>query len=62
MWFVLIGAGGAIIEMILVNFNGSWSYSNQQFFGIPFWIPFYWGNLSTTLVVMYEGLINKNHD
>jgi len=59
LWFILIFIGGPMVEIILVNFSKAWSYSNPQFFGIPIWIPFYWGLMGTTLVSVYEGLINK---
>ena len=59
LWFVFICVGGAIVEVLLVNTGSAWSYSVSQFFGIPIWIPPFWGVAATTIVVMYEGLINK---
>lgn len=56
VWYVLILVGGSLIEFVLVNFGSAWSYSNSQLFGIPAWIPFYWGLMGTTLIVLYDGL------
>jgi hypothetical protein len=58
-WYVLICVGGAIVEIILVNFGHGWSYSNPDFFGIPMWIPLFWGFVGTTIIVLYDGLINS---
>lgn len=59
LWFVLISVCGAIAEIVLVNFGHGWSYSNPNFFGIPIWIPFFWGLVGTTTIVLYDGLIDK---
>ncbi len=59
LWYVLISIGGAIVEIILVNFGHGWRYSNPNFFGIPIWIPLFWGLLGTTVIVIYDGLNNK---
>lgn len=59
LWFTSIFVGGPMVEIILVNFSKAWSYSDPQLFGIPIWIPFYWGLMGTTLIVSYEGLTNK---
>jgi len=57
--FILISVGGAVVEILLVNSGSAWNYSSSQLFGIPFWIPFFWGVMSTTIVVLYDGLINR---
>lgn len=59
LWYVFICNGGAIVEIILVNSGHGWSYSNTNMFGIPIWIPFFWGLIGTTTIVLYDGLINK---
>jgi hypothetical protein len=58
LWYILICVGGAIVEIILVNFGNGWRYSHPDIFGIPFWIPIFWGTLGTTIVVLYDGLVN----
>jgi len=55
LWYVSIGVIGAIIEIILVNFGHGWTYTNPNIFGIPIWIPFFWGLIGTTIVVIYDG-------
>jgi hypothetical protein len=59
LWYVLICVGGAIVEFILVNFGHGWSYTSPDFFGIPIWIPIFWGLVGTTVIVIYDGLINR---
>ena len=59
LWFVLICTGGAIVEIILVNFGHGWTYSNPNIFGIPIWIPLFWGLIGTTIIVGYDGLLEK---
>jgi hypothetical protein len=56
IWFVLMGLGGGVTEIIIVNSSHSWSYSNTQLFGIPIWIPLFWGVISTAVIVAYDGL------
>ena len=58
LWFVLISVGGAVVEVMLVNFGQAWSYTTSQFFGIPIWMPLFWGVVGTTIIVMYDGLTN----
>jgi glucan phosphoethanolaminetransferase (alkaline phosphatase superfamily) len=57
--FFLIVISSAVVEIILVNMTHSWSYTNSQLFGIPFWPPIFWGLLGTSLITFYEG-ISKN--
>jgi hypothetical protein len=59
LWYVLICVGGAIGEILLVNVGHGWSYSHPDFFGIPMWIPLFWGVVGTTIIVTYDGLIHK---
>jgi hypothetical protein len=56
LWFSLICIGGTIVEILLVNMGGAWSYSSSQLFNIPIWMPLFWGVVGTTIVVMYDGL------
>ena len=57
--FTLIVFSSAIVEIILVNMTHAWSYTNAQFFGIPYWPPIFWGLLGNSLITFYEG-ISKN--
>lgn len=59
LWFVLVGFSGAVVEILLVNFGASWTYSNTYLFGIPLWLPLFWGVISTTIIVLYDSLILK---
>lgn len=58
LWYLLICVGGAVVEIILVNFGHGWSYSNPQLFGIPVWIPLFWGVVGTSIIVLYDGMVN----
>jgi len=55
-WYLGIAIGGALVEIVLVNFGQGWSYAHPDFFGIPLWIPLFWGLIGTTTIVLYEGL------
>ena len=55
VWYLLICFGGVLIEIILVNFGHGWTYVSPNIFGIPIWIPLFWGLVGTTIVVIYEG-------
>src|SRR5437016_5345326 len=33
---------GSVVEIISIKF-GAWQYGNPTFFGIPSWLPFFWG-------------------
>ena len=59
LWFVFICVSGVIVEIILVNFGRAWNYSTPQFFGIPVYMPIFWGLLGTTIIVIYDGLIDR---
>ena len=59
LWYLLICVGGALVEIVLVNFGHGWSYTNPHFFGIPVWIPLFWGFVGTTIIVIYDGLTKK---
>ncbi len=59
LWYILICVGGAVTEILLVNVGHGWSYSNPNIFGIPIWIPFFWGFVGTTILVIYDGFTNK---
>lgn len=56
LWFVLVFLGGAIVEILLVNFGNAWSYSTPQLFNIPIWMPVFWGVIGTTIIVIYDEL------
>lgn len=59
LWYCSICFGGAIVEIILVNIGHGWSYTNPQYLGIPVWIPLFWGLVGTTIIVLYEGITNR---
>lgn len=56
VWFALICVGGAIVEALLVNIGGAWSYASSHLFNIPVWMPLFWGVVGTTVIVMHAGL------
>jgi hypothetical protein len=57
LWFVLICVGGAAVEGLLVNGAEAWNYVSPQVFGIPVWMPLFWGTVGTTVIVMHDGLV-----
>jgi hypothetical protein len=56
LWFVSISLGFFIAEIILVNIGGAWTYTQPNIYGVPAWIPFFWGLIGTSMVSVYEGL------
>jgi len=60
LWYLLICINGAIAEIILVNFGQGWRYTHPDLFGIPLWIPLFWGFVGTTIIVIYESITKKN--
>lgn len=59
LWFIMISIGGAFVELALVNYAHAWSYTFPQFYGIPVYMPLFWGLLGTTIVVLYDGIVEK---
>jgi len=58
LWYCLITIFGALAEMLLVNVGHAWTYVNPQLFGVPIYMPLFWGLLGTTIIVLYDGLLN----
>lgn len=54
-WYILICVIGTFIEIVLINYGHGWTYSNPNVFGIPIWIPLFWGLIGTTILVIYDG-------
>jgi len=55
-WYSFAVLSSALVEIIFVNFGNAWSYTNKEFFGIPLWIPLFWGILATTMINSYDSL------
>ena len=58
-WFILVCLGGAVVEIVLVNIGTAWVYSNPEFFGIPLYMPLFWGCIGTSVISLYQGLTDK---
>jgi hypothetical protein len=58
-WYLLICVAGTIVEIVLVNFGHGWTYSNPDVFGIPLWIPLFWGLVGTTIIIVYQAFNEK---
>jgi hypothetical protein len=59
--FVSICISGAIIEGILVNVAGVWTYASPHVLNVPLWMPLFWGTAGTTLIAAYEGLTEQKN-
>ncbi len=55
VFFILITFGGAILEILLIKIGSAWTYKNPSFFGLPIWMPLFWGAVGNTVITMYEG-------
>jgi len=47
--FIFGGIFGAICEMTAIYYGGVWHYSITNFFNIPLWLFFVWGNTAAFL-------------
>lgn len=54
MWFIAVVILSAVVEIGLVNITGSWTYNAPQFYGIPYWPPFFWAFLACFAIGFYE--------
>jgi hypothetical protein len=59
LWFCLICICGGMAEILLVNVSHAWSYANAQILNIPIYMPIFWGVLGTTLIVIYQNLLDN---
>lgn len=50
---------GPLLEIAAIYF-GAWQYTSPDFFGIPFWLPFVWGNAAITIASVYA--LFEKHD
>ena len=53
--FIVGALMGSVGEINAVAF-GAWSYSNPDIFGIPFWLPLFWGYYAVLLKKVYVAL------
>lgn len=59
LWFGFIGVCGGLTEIFLVNIGGAWSYAEPDIFGVPLFMPLYWGIIGITLPVIYKAFSDK---
>lgn len=59
LWFATILISSYLVEILLVNFTGAWSYSNSYVFGVPVWASLFWAVIGVTSFSIFS-LINKN--
>jgi hypothetical protein len=50
LWYIGAFVIGPIILDIPGMHFGLWSYSTPEFFGFPFWLPFFYGNLTVSFL------------
>ena len=58
LWFILLSVGGGLVEILLVQGANAWTYATPHVMGIPVWMPFFWGLVGTTIIVVYEGFLH----
>ncbi len=50
LWlYLLMFFTGILLEIIAVYFGG-WNYTHPDILGIPYWLPFVWGNASLYII------------
>jgi hypothetical protein len=54
LWFLFISLGFSIAEILILNIGGGWTYTQPQIYGIPIWLPFFWGLIGTSILSIYE--------
>ena len=58
-WYAGLTIGGAIVEILMVNIGGAWSYVTPQVLNIPLWMPLFWGLVGTISIVLYTEITRK---
>ncbi|MGM5481355.1 MAG: hypothetical protein ACQESE_03000 [Nanobdellota archaeon] len=53
--FIACGLAGAGAEIFAITF-GTWYYSTQHVFSIPFWLPVLWGIAAVFIKRIYEDI------
>lgn len=56
IWCLMAGFGGGVVEAVLVNFGHAWTYASPHFFGIPMYMPIFWGIVSAAVIALYEAV------
>jgi uncharacterized membrane protein YoaT (DUF817 family) len=51
--YITLFVVGIGVELLNV-YVGTWSYSMQNFYGIPYWIPFMWSNSGLFVIELKE--------
>ncbi len=54
VWWIGIVFISAIIEALLVNFAGAWSYALRAPLNVPVYMPLLWGLVGTSLLTIFE--------
>ena len=52
IFFVIIAISAALVESLTI-LTGAWTYSTQNLFIIPIWLPLYWGIGAIVIKDMY---------
>lgn len=55
-WFIGLVVSSSITEIILVNFANTWVYTNPDFLSIPYYPPFFWALIITTIISLNRKL------
>ncbi len=55
LFFVIGGIIGTVGESLIMN-SGPWSYSLENIFNFPLWLPFLWGLAGTLGISLYEAI------
>jgi hypothetical protein len=50
IWYAVAFILGPIILDIPGMYFGIWSYGTPQIFGFPFWLPFFYGNITVSFL------------
>lgn len=58
-WFLLVSIGATLVEIMLVNVGHAWKYAVSHIYGVPLWMILFWGLTATTIISLYQGLIDK---
>ena len=56
-FYLMMAVLGPLVEIICV-FVGVWHFSTPDFFGIPYWLPFYWGLIGLCFGDAYKQINN----
>ena len=59
VWYFLTVIISTLVEVILVNIGGAWSYAQSSVLNVPIYMPLLWGLVATIIIVIYQEIFEN---